>query len=76
VETALGQANLTATVTSGPTALNYAYNDGVDDTAVASFTVTSDDSSVNLSIDMLTAVRRACVCCRALPHYQQRQQRD
>jgi hypothetical protein len=50
--------NLTANVVSGPTALDYAYNDGIDDTAVASFTVTSADSSVNLSIDMLTAVRR------------------
>jgi hypothetical protein len=50
--------NLTANVVSGPTALNYAYNDGVNDTAIASFTVTSADSSVNLSIDMLTAVRR------------------
>jgi hypothetical protein len=52
------QPTLTATVTAGPTALNYAYNDGVNDTAIASFTVTSADSSVNLSIDMLTAVRR------------------
>jgi hypothetical protein len=52
------QPNLTATVTARPTALNYAYNDGIDDTAIASFTVTSADSSVNLSIDMLTAVRR------------------
>lgn len=50
--------NLTATVTSGPTALNYAYNDGVDDTAISSFTVTSGDGVVNLSIDALTAVRR------------------
>jgi hypothetical protein len=52
------QPTLTATVTAGPTALNYAYNDGIDDTAIASFTVTSADSSVNLSIDMLAAVRR------------------
>jgi hypothetical protein len=52
------QPTLTATVTAGPTALDYAYNDGVNDTAIASFTVTSADSSVNLSIDMLTAVRR------------------
>ena len=52
------QPTLTATVTAGPTALDYAYNDGTDDTAVASFTVTSADSSVNLSIDMLAAVRR------------------
>jgi hypothetical protein len=52
------QPTLTATVTAGSTALDYAYNDGIDDTAVASFTVTSDDNSVNLSIDMLTAVRR------------------
>jgi hypothetical protein len=50
--------NLTANVVSGPTALNYAYNDGVNDTATASFTVASADSSVNLSIDMLAAVRR------------------
>jgi len=50
--------NLMATVTSGPTALNYAYNDGVDDTAISSFTVTSGDGVVNLSIDALTAVRR------------------
>jgi hypothetical protein len=52
------QPTLTATVTARPTALNYAYNDGIDDTAIASFTVTSDDNSVNLSIDMLAAVRR------------------
>jgi len=50
--------NLTANVVSGPTALDYAYNDGVNDTATASFTVASADSSVNLSIDMLAAVRR------------------
>jgi hypothetical protein len=50
--------NLTANVVSGPNALDYAYNDGVNDTATASFTVASADSSVNLSIDMLAAVRR------------------
>jgi hypothetical protein len=50
--------NLTRTITSGPTALNYAYNDGVNDTAVSSFTVTSGDGVVNLSFDTLTAVRR------------------
>jgi hypothetical protein len=33
-------------------------HDGVNDTATASFTVASADSSVNLSIDMLAAVRR------------------
>ena len=50
--------NLTANVVSAPNALDYAYNDGVNDTATASFTVASADSSVNLSIDMLAAVRR------------------
>lgn len=50
--------NLTRTITSGPTALNYAYNDGVNDTATSSFTVTSGDGVVNLRFDALTAVRR------------------
>lgn len=51
-------SNLTATVTSGPVALDYAYGDGTNDTMTASFTVTSGDSVVNLSIETLAAVRR------------------
>lgn len=50
--------NLTATVVSGPTASDYAYNDGVNDTATASLTIASADNVVNLSVNMLTAVRR------------------
>ncbi|MCX7992675.1 MAG: hypothetical protein N2651_03285 [Fimbriimonadales bacterium] len=50
--------NLTRTVVSGPTASNYAYNDGVNDTATSRFSVTSGDGVVNLSFDTLVAVRR------------------
>ncbi|MCS6924038.1 MAG: hypothetical protein NZM10_06650 [Fimbriimonadales bacterium] len=50
--------NLTRAVVSGPTAFNYAYNDGVNDTMTSQFTLTSGDGVVNLAVDTLVAVRR------------------
>ncbi len=51
-------ASLDRSITSPATSFNYAYNDGVDDTAKSSFNVFSSDGVVNLSINLTTAVRR------------------
>ena len=50
--------SLTHSVTSSLTAFDYAYNDGVPDTAKSGYDVTSGDGVVNLHIDLTTAVRR------------------
>jgi len=51
-------ASLTRAVTSALIAFDYAYNDGVPDTAKSGFVVTSGDGVVNLRIVLTTAVRR------------------
>ncbi len=50
--------SLARAVTSPLTAFNYAYNDGVNDTAKSEFIVSSGDGVVNLQINLTTAVRR------------------
>jgi hypothetical protein len=51
-------ASLDRAVTGALTAFDYAYNDGVDDTAKSGFTVFSGNGVVNLQISLTTAVRR------------------